>query len=73
MISKPLMKADVCSKLFEIEILEGDMVAGINFDSIMKHPLYGYMLFEYQKCEPTQTVTPHTSNPNRYWVKCYRK
>jgi hypothetical protein len=73
MESKSLGKADICGESFSKEMLAGDMTAGINFDRLQKHPIHGYMIFEYQKCEPTQIVTPHTSHPNRYWHKCRRK
>lgn len=54
--------------------LDGDPTYAINLDRIVydksKDTFY---LFEYQKCEPTQFVTPWTSHPNRYWEKCRPK
>lgn len=73
MLSKPLVKNDLSGDMLSRDMLDGDMTAGINFDRIQKHPNDGYIIFEYQKCDENQLVTPYTSDPNRYWNKCHRK
>ena len=67
------MKNDLSGDMLSKDMLNGDMTAGINFDRIQKHPIDGYIIFEYQKCDENQLVNPHTSDPNRYWNKCHRK
>lgn len=71
--SKSLGKSDESGFILSQEMLEGDPTAGINFDRIQKHPLEGYIIFEYLLCEESQTVTPYTSHPRRYWHKNSRK
>jgi len=72
-LSKPLGKEDESGFSFVKEILQGDPTYGINFDRLQKHPRYGYIIFEFLLCEETQTVTPHSSHPNRYWHKNAQK
>lgn len=73
MKSKALAHDDSSGFEFAQEMLCGDVTAAINFDRIQKHPQKGYIIFEYLLCEEAQTVTPHTSHPNRYWNKNSRK
>ncbi|MBT3940908.1 hypothetical protein HOF46_02655 [Candidatus Woesearchaeota archaeon] len=71
--SKPLMNADSSGFEFAKEMLDGDSTAGINFDRLQKHPISGYIIFEYLLCDEKQFVSPHTSHPKRYWYKNKRK
>ncbi len=73
MKSKSLKHDDSSGFDFAQEMLCGDITAAINFDRIQKHPVKGYIIFEYLLCEEDQTVTPFTSHPNRYWNKNSRK
>lgn len=50
-------------------MLQGDATYAINFDRVQKHPQRGYIIFEYLRCHESQSVTPHTSHPNRYFFK----
>jgi hypothetical protein len=72
--SKPLGHADFSGFAMQQRALKGDNVYAINVDQIIWNKSVGeFYVFEYQKCEKTQTVTPWTSHPNRYWAKCHRK
>lgn len=71
--SKPLGKWDKSGFEFAQEMLHGDVTAAINFDRIQKHPKLGYILFEFLLCEESQSVSPFTSHPRRYWNKNSRK
>ena len=71
--SKPLGKEDESGFAFVKEILQGDPTFAINFDRLQKHPERGYIIFEFLLCEEAQSVSPHTSHPNRYWHKNKRK
>lgn len=71
--SKPLGIEDESGFSFVKEILQGDPTCAINFDRIQKHPQQGYIIFEFLLCEEAQTVTPHTSHPNKYWHKNSQK
>lgn len=73
MNSKALGHDDSSGFDFTQEMLAGDVTAAINFDRVQKHPVKGYIIFEYLLCEEAQTVTPYTSHPNRYWHKNSRK
>lgn len=72
-LSKPLGNEDESGFSFVKEILKGDPTYGINFDRLQKHPVQGYMIFEFLLCEETQLVTPLSSHPNRYWSKNAQK
>lgn len=72
-LSKRLGHNDESGFEFSKELLGLDSTAAINFDRLQKHPIYGYIIFEYLLCEETQTVTPYTSHPNKYWNKNSRK
>ncbi|SUT87260.1 Uncharacterised protein [Actinobacillus ureae] len=50
-------------------MLRRDVTYAISFDRVQKHPKYGYIIFEYLRCHEDQVVTPHTSRPNRYFLK----
>lgn len=65
--SKPLGSEDTSGFAFVKELLKGDPTYAINFDRLQKHPINGYIIFEFLLCEEAQTVTPFTSHPNRYW------
>lgn len=67
--SKPLGHDYESGFLFAQEMLCGDKTAAVNFDRLQKHPVRGYIIFEYLLCEEGQTVTPYTSHPRRYWEK----
>jgi len=69
MNSKPISHSDDSGFVFVQEMLNGDPTAAINFDRLQFHPQHGYIIFEYLLCEESQTVTPWTSHPNRYWNK----
>ena len=72
--SKVLSHDDESGFLFAQEMLKGNVTAGINFDRLQKHPVYGYIIFEYLLCEESQPrVTPYTSHPKNYWNKNKRK
>lgn len=71
--SKPLGSDDISGFDFVKEILDGDPTCAINFDRIQKHPIKGYIIFEFLLCEEAQTVNPHTSHPNKYWHLNSRK
>ncbi len=71
--SKQLINDDSSGFEFVKEILDGDPTCAINFDRLQKHPEKRYMIFEYLLCEEVQTVTPHTSHPNKYWHKNSQK
>lgn len=67
--SKSLNQDDISGFEFAKEMLQGDDTYAINFDRVQKHPELGYIIFEYLRCHESQTVTPHTSHPNRYFLK----
>lgn len=69
MFSKKLDHDDESGFAFIKRALGGDATAAINFDRLQKHPKYGYIIFELLKCGESQSVTPYTSHPNRYWNK----
>ncbi len=71
--SKPLSGDDSSGFEFVQETLKGDPTCAINFDRLQFHPEHGYIIFEFLLCEETQTVTPYTSHPNRYWHKNKQK
>ncbi len=72
-LSKPLGMEDESGFSFVKEILKGDATYAINFDRLQKHPVQGYVIFEFLLCEESQTVNPFTSHPNRYWNKNAQK
>jgi len=72
-LSKSLGHGDENSFYFAQEMLAGDVTAGINFDRLQKHPVRGYIIFEFLLCEEAQSVTPYTSHPRNYWNKNSRK
>lgn len=50
--------------------LNGDVTYGFNLDKLFfNQKTKEIYLFELLLCEETQTVTPHTSHPNRYFSK----
>lgn len=67
--SKSLNQDDSSGFEFAQEMLQGDATYAINFDRVQKHPEQGYIIFEYLRCHESQSVTPHTSHPNRYFFK----
>lgn len=67
--SKSLGQDDSSGFEFAQEMLQGDVTYAINFDRVQKHPQRGYIIFEYLRCHESQSVTPHTSHPNRYFFK----
>ena len=71
--SKKLGHYDESGFEFSRELLGDRPTGAINFDRLQKHPVYGYIIFEYLLCEEGQTVTPYQSHPNRYWHKNARK
>ncbi len=72
--SKKLLHDDNSGFEFAKEMLAGDVTAGINFDRLQKHPIRGYIIFEYLLCdEKQQHVNPYTSHPKYYWNKNKRK
>lgn len=71
--SKKLGHYDESGFEFSRELLGDRPTGAINFDRLQKHPVYGYIIFEYLLCEEGQTVTPFQSHPNRYWHKNARK
>ena len=71
--SKKLENYDESGFEFSKELLDDMATAAINFDRLQKHPVHGYIIFEYLLCEEEQSVTPYTSHPNRYWHKNKRK
>ena len=68
--SKKISKADDDAKILIMELLDGVDTYGIDIDSIFNHKDKGYIVIEFLKCV---TVRPHTSSPNRYWERCWRK
>ena len=74
MDSKPLGHSDHSGFEMQKRALCGDSVYAINADQIIwDNSNKKFYVFEYQKCEATQTVNPWTSHPNRYWGKCHLK
>ena len=72
--SKPLLNNDESGTNFAIEMLNGDLTSGINFDSLRKHPEHGYFIIEFLLCDEEQKyVTPYTSHPKKYWHLNSRK
>ena len=72
--SKPLLNNDESGTNFAIEMLNGDLTSGINFDSLRKHPEHGYFIIEFVLCDEKQKyVTPYTSHPKKYWHLNSRK
>ncbi|STZ77421.1 hypothetical protein [Bergeriella denitrificans] len=71
--SKALGSDDSSGFEFAQEMLCGDPTYAVNFDRIQYHPQKGYIIFEYLRCHESQTVTPYTSHPNRYFHKNRRK
>lgn len=71
--SKPLEHPDTSAFELHKRIFGDTPTAAVNFDSLYYHPHHGYCIFEFLLCEETQTVTPFTSHPNRYWHKNWRK
>ena len=71
--SKVLGNSDESGFFFAKEMLSGDFTAAINFDRIQKHPVKGYIIFEYLLCDEKQKVSPHTSHPRKYWNKNSKK
>ena len=67
--SKSLGHNDSSGFDFSQEMLQGDETFAINFDRIQKHPVLGYIIFEYLRCHESQSVTPYSSHPNRYFFK----
>lgn len=67
--SKSLGQDDSSGFEFAQEMLKGDATYAINFDRVQKHPQDGYIIFEYLRCHESQTVTPYTSHPNKYFFK----
>ena len=71
--SKALGSDDISGFDFVKEILDGDSTFAINFDRLQKHPIKGYIIFEFLLCEEKQRVNPHSSHPKRYWHLNSRK
>ena len=71
--SKKLGHDDSSGFEFVKSMLGDNVTAAINFDRLQKHPTEGYIIFELLKCEDSQSVTPYTSHPNKYWNKNSRK
>ena len=71
--SKILAHSDESGFLFAQEMLNGDITAAVNFDRIQKHPVKGYIIFEYLLCDEKQKVSPHSSHPRKYWNKNSKK
>ena len=70
MTSKPLGIDDVSGFDFVKEMLDGDPTYAINFDRIQWDSKYNqYVIVEFLLCEEAQSVNPHTSHPNRYFLK----
>lgn len=67
--SKSLGQDDSSGFEFAQEMLQGDATYAINFDRVQKHPKHGYIIFEYLRCHESQSVTPYTSHPNRYFFQ----
>ncbi len=65
--SKPLGNDDSSGFEFAKEMLNGEPTFAINFDRLQYHPQKGYIIFEWLLCDEKQTVTPHSSHPNRYF------
>ena len=72
-LSKPLGFDDESGFSFVKEILHGDPTCAVNFDRLQKHPVRGYIIFEFLLCEEAQVVNPFTSHPSRYWHKNAQK
>ncbi len=73
-MSKPLKHPDYSGTEFQIEMSNGEQSFGINFDVLLKHPKYGYVIIELLLCEESQlSVNPFTSHPNKYWGKNRKK
>ena len=71
--SKPLEHDDSSGFAFAQEMLKGDPTSAVNMDRIQRHPEKGFIIFEYLLCEESQTVTPYTRHPRRYWHKNAQK
>ncbi len=71
--SKTLGHDDESGFNFAKEMLGENHTAAVNFDRLQKHPIKGYIIFEYLLCEERQAVSPYTSHPNRYWNKNMNK
>lgn len=75
--SKSLDHEDSSGFEFAKEMLDNNKTSAINFDRIQKHPLSGYIIFEYLLCEEKQfkmhNTTPYNSHPNKYWFKNKQK
>lgn len=70
MDSKPLGMDDISGFDFVKELLNGDSTYAINFDRIQWDSKFNqYVIVEFLLCEETQNVSPHTSHPNRYFLK----
>lgn len=65
-VSKKLGHDDESGFYFSQEMLGNNVTAAVNFDRLQKHPMYGYIIFEYLLCEEAQNVTPYSSHPKRY-------
>jgi len=73
-ISKSLKHPDYSGTEFQIELANREPTFGINFDVLLKHPKYGYVIIELLLCEESQlSVNPWTSHPSKYWNKNWRK
>jgi len=67
-MSKPLINDDQSGFNFSKEMLAGDHTFGINFDRVQwNNKLNCFVIIEYLLCDESQSVTPHTSHPNRYF------
>ena len=73
MVNKRLKEPDNSGFYFAQELLENDSIAIFNSDSIMRHPVYGYLIIEFLLCSENQKITPWESHPNKYWNKNKRK
>ena len=72
--SKPLSHPDNSGFDFTKEILAGDSVSGINFDFLIFDPeAEKFNIFELLLCEESQSVSPYSSHPNRYFHKNSKK
>ena len=74
MQSKPLGYDDISGFDFVKEMLDGEPTYAINFDRVQWDSKFEqYIIIEFLLCEESQTVTPHTSHPNRYFKKNKKK
>ncbi len=64
---------DVNGYQFKKMVLKNDPYYSIDFDHLLKHPKFGYIIVELLLCEERGDVNPWTSHPNRYMDKNWKK